>query len=202
MLNNLIVKCIENLYVEYLNKPIAVENLDNYSLVCYRLRHLTQTQKVRFFYALKGRGSNPGIIKQYKIKQLAKGVLMVSQETLEQTIAFLNFWKCIFSTKEVTVDKRTKTGTSAATQAVESSIITYSLKHLTQTDKVKFFYALKGRGNSTGIVKRYKIEQLAKGCLIANDENVKRTLEFLRYWKCPVTQQKILIDERPQKKSR
>ena len=75
--------------------------LDQYEILCYKLTHLTQTQKVRFFYALKGRGTTQGILKQYNISSLSKGVLFVPEKSMAQAREFLGFWKCPFTSKIV-----------------------------------------------------------------------------------------------------
>jgi len=51
----------------------------------YSLTHLAVKDKVRFYYALKGRDGKSGIIKQYNIEQLAKGVLIIDKKTRTTT---------------------------------------------------------------------------------------------------------------------
>jgi len=56
---------------------------------------------------------------------------------------------------------------------IEKALYTYSLKHLKIKDKVRFYYALKGRDGKTGIIKLYSIEQLAKGVLLVSNKSTK-----------------------------
>ncbi|MDO8660396.1 MAG: hypothetical protein Q7K43_00765, partial [Candidatus Woesearchaeota archaeon] len=141
-------------------------------VLSYALKHLAQKDKVRFYYALKGRDGKTGAVKAYSLKQLGKGALCVSQEFLNKTEEFLSFWKCKYA-KEV-CEKSGK----------DPAIITYSLLHLAQKDKVRFYYALKGRDGKTGIIKSCQIKQLAKGVLQVTKKNVSQVIEFLQYWKC------------------
>ena len=45
----------------------------------------------------------------------------------------------------------------------EMVLFTYSTIHLLKKDKIRFYYALKGRDGKSGIVKRDKIDHLASG---------------------------------------
>ncbi|MDP6293300.1 MAG: hypothetical protein QF486_05820 [Candidatus Woesearchaeota archaeon] len=63
-------------------------------------------------------------------------------------------------------------------------IVTYDTKHLVYKDKVRFFYALKGRGGQPGIIKECGIVQLAKTVLLVRPKQEKKVKEFLKEWKC------------------
>ena len=80
-----------------------------------------------------------------------------------------------------------------STRYREMSIFTYSLEHLQKKDKVRFYYALKGRDGKTGIVKAYKIEQLGRAVLLANAKFRKSLHEFLEFWKCRFREKEVLI---------
>ncbi|MAF34925.1 hypothetical protein CMO91_03715 [Candidatus Woesearchaeota archaeon] len=67
---------------------------------------------------------------------------------------------------------------------VPMNIVTYDTKHLVYKDKVRFFYALKGRGNKPGIVEECGIVQLAKTVLLVRPEHEKKVKAFLKEWKC------------------
>ncbi len=152
-------------------------------VLSYALKHLAQKDKVRFYYALKGRDGKTGIIKANNLKQLGKGVLCVSQEFLKNTEEFLSFWKCQYS-KEVCETSKDANGKFIGKIPLQPAIITYSLTHLAQKDKVRFYYALKGRDGKTGIIKTCQIKQLAKGVLQVAPKHVSQVIEFLQYWKC------------------
>ncbi|MDP7182037.1 MAG: hypothetical protein QF486_05825 [Candidatus Woesearchaeota archaeon] len=64
------------------------------------------------------------------------------------------------------------------------NIFTYDTKHLEYKDKVRFFYALKGRGGQPGIIKECNITQLAKTVLLVAPEHEKRVQAFLKEWEC------------------
>ena len=58
-------------------------------------------------------------------------------------------------------------------------IFTYSTEHLPNKDKVRFYYALKGRDGKTGIVKEYKITHLGRTVLMVPADYEKDILEFI-----------------------
>ena len=60
----------------------------------------------------------------------------------------------------------------------EAIIYTYSLIHLPKKDKVRFFYALKGRNGKKGIIERLKIEQLGRCVLLVAVKKESEVDEF------------------------
>jgi hypothetical protein len=74
-------------------------------------------------------------------------------------------------------------------------IFTYSTEHLLKKDKVRFYYALKGRDGKTGIVKRCRIEQLGRTVLLVPEKFASDVDEFLRYWKCEYRQRNVLVEK-------
>jgi len=71
----------------------------------YSTRHLPKKDKVRFYYALKGRDGKSGIVVSLKIEQLGRTVLLVSEKAEKEVEEFLNFWKCNFKKRKVLVEK-------------------------------------------------------------------------------------------------
>ncbi len=71
-----------------------------YILVMYGIEHLVVKDKVRFYYGLKGRDGQSGIVKQYKSKHLARGALLVPLEYQSEVESFLKGWKCSYRMKE------------------------------------------------------------------------------------------------------
>ena len=78
---------------------------------------------------------------------------------------------------------------------VRKVIFTYTTQHLSQTDKVRFYYALKGRDGKSGIIKRLNIEQLGKTVLFVDAKNVEEVHEFLNFWKCDFQQKEVFVHE-------
>jgi hypothetical protein len=74
-------------------------------------------------------------------------------------------------------------------------IFTYSIIHLLKKDKIRFYYALKGRDGKTGIVKEYRIEQLGRAVLLVPVESEKEVAEFLDYWKCRFESRNVLVEK-------
>ncbi len=67
----------------------------------YSTEHLPKKDKVRFYYALKGRDGKTGLVKAAHIEQLGRTVLFVKEKYAQEVDAFLKFWKCKYRTKEV-----------------------------------------------------------------------------------------------------
>lgn len=77
---------------------------------------------------------------------------------------------------------------------VEKVIFTYSTEHLLKKDKVRFYYALKGRDGKTGIVKRCRIEQLGRTVLLVLKKHEKDVDGFLQYWKCAYDKLRVWVE--------
>ncbi len=75
------------------------------------------------------------------------------------------------------------------------AIFSYSIEHLLKKDKIRFYYALKGRDGKSGIVKRCRIEQLGRAVLFVSKEYEKEVKEFLDYWKCKYRIKKVLVEK-------
>lgn len=82
-----------------------------------------------------------------------------------------------------------------ASKYIPKSIFTYSIKHLLKKDKIRFYYALKGRDGKSGVVKDWKIEQLGRAVLLVSIEFEKNVSEFLDYWKCRFESRKVLVEK-------
>jgi len=117
------------------------------------------------------------------IEQISKGVLLVEESHAGKVEEFLRFWKCAYKTKEVSLTE--KEGWK------KKQIFNYKIKHLQVKDKVRFYYALKGRDGKSGIIKDYKIEQLAKGVLLTDIP--QEVEEFLKFWKCDYNKREVFI---------
>lgn len=72
-------------------------------LYVYGTTHLVLKDKVRFYYGLKGRQGDSGLIKSCRIQQLAKTVLLVPPKSVAETEDFLAFWKCKYQKYEVMI---------------------------------------------------------------------------------------------------
>ena len=88
--------------------------------------------------------------------------------------------------------KQTKAGIEGFIPRI---IFTYSTEHLLKKDKVRFYYALKGRDGKTGIVKACRIEQLGRTVLLVPEKFDDEVSEFLNYWKCKWRKRKVLVEK-------
>ena len=73
------------------------------------------------------------------------------------------------------------------------TLFTYHISHLNKSDKVRFYYALKGRDGKSGVLKTYCVEQLTKTVLLVPPEFSTSIKEFLSYWKCSVESHEVLV---------
>ena len=70
-------------------------------LFVYSTKHLSASEKVRFHYALKGRGDKEGIIAQTRSEFFAKSVIIASESKSEAVRRFLARYSCEFVELEV-----------------------------------------------------------------------------------------------------
>lgn len=73
-------------------------------------------------------------------------------------------------------------------------LFTYSLSHLSNSDKIRFYYALKGRDGKSGIVKDYHITQLGRTVLLVPGPFGNDVESFLKLWKCSMTRKQVMIE--------
>lgn len=81
------------------------------------------------------------------------------------------------------------------TEYTSSTIFTYSLEHLAKKDKIRFYYALKGRDGRSGIVQRCRIEQLGRAVLLVPSKYESHVAEFLAFWKCKSHSRRVLVEK-------
>ncbi|MGM5484398.1 MAG: hypothetical protein ACQEP1_00825 [Nanobdellota archaeon] len=72
-------------------------------LVVYDSSGLADKDKVRFYYALKGRDGKSGILDYYNIDFLSKKVLLVPSEFRDEIIDFLSGWKISYSIRDIII---------------------------------------------------------------------------------------------------
>jgi len=73
-------------------------------------------------------------------------------------------------------------------------LFTYNSSSLEYTDKIRFYYALKGRDGKSGILAETKTEFLSKGVLIADVNQESEIITFLMNWNLPFKKKRILIE--------
>ena len=71
----------------------------------YSTKHLSQTDKVRFYYALKGRDGKSGIVKELKLLHLGKAVLITALRYAEEVEQFFKVWNISFSKRNAIISK-------------------------------------------------------------------------------------------------
>ena len=60
-------------------------------------------------------------------------------------------------------------------------LVVYDSSHITSSDKVRFYYALKGRDGNSGILKRYSGEFLSKKVLLFPEKHIDDIKMFLKH---------------------
>lgn len=72
-----------------------------YSLFVYSTAHLSKKDKIRFYYALKGRDGKSGFVAKTRSKHIGRAVLLVPIEFDKDCHDFLSYWKCNFKRRRV-----------------------------------------------------------------------------------------------------
>jgi len=74
-------------------------------------------------------------------------------------------------------------------------IYTYSTVHLLKKDKVRFYYALKGRDGKTGVVKRFKIVHLGRTVLMVEAKYDDDIIQFFKVWNLPYSRREVYASD-------
>lgn len=77
---------------------------------------------------------------------------------------------------------------------LDKFLFTYSLSHLSASDKIRFYYALKGRDGTSGVVKDYHIQQLGRTVLLVPSPFEHDVESFLKLWKCNLMKKRVMIE--------
>lgn len=72
-------------------------------------------------------------------------------------------------------------------------LFSYSIEHLLKKDKIRFYYALKGRDGRSGVAKDYHVDPLGRAVILVPDEFAKNFEEFLKLWECNYDKKEVLI---------
>ena len=73
-------------------------------------------------------------------------------------------------------------------------LFTYSLSHLANSDKIRFYYALKGRDGKSGVIQEYRIQHLGRTVLLVPSPFEQDVESFLKLWKCSYTKRKVMVE--------
>jgi hypothetical protein len=77
------------------------------------------------------------------------------------------------------------------TKLAPKTLFVYSTKHLKGSDKVRFHYALRGRGQQKGILEFTRSEFFDKSVIIASSKSARAMREFLTQWKCQFEEMEV-----------
>ena len=76
---------------------------------------------------------------------------------------------------------------------LESVLFTSSIDHMEQKDKVRFYYALKGRDGKGGMLARPGVIQLGRAVVIVPLALAEEFMEFFKLWSCDFHTKNILL---------
>jgi hypothetical protein len=86
-------------------------------------------------------------------------------------------------------------GTSLVSEKAGSSVLLqYNSSHLKGANKVKFYYALKGRGGSKGILEVTHSEFIGKGVVLSGDKGASELAVFFKKWGCKTEKKEVIVD--------
>jgi len=91
---------------DYKKVKIVNKSKSTHKLFVFDSSNLVGSKKVTFFYQLKGRGNQRGIIKTTDSRYITKSVILVSVQNYFEIVKFLRDWNCDFIIKEVNVNER------------------------------------------------------------------------------------------------
>ncbi len=94
-------------------------------------------------------------------------------------------------TKIRNINSKISTLTNPKTQIM----FTYSTGHFEKKDKIRFYYALKGRDGKSGIARKLKLQHLAPTVFIVKQKHEKDLQEFLDYWKISYQKYNISMEK-------
>ena len=74
-------------------------------------------------------------------------------------------------------------------------LFSYSISHLKYSDKIRFYYALKGRDGKAGILAKPGVQQLAKTVLLIPPSLDSEFQEFFQHWNCKFKRIKVRLED-------
>lgn len=76
------------------------------------------------------------------------------------------------------------------------ALFSYSTSHLSKKDKIRFYYALKGRDGKSGFIARTASQHLGRSVILVPINFEKDAEDLLKYWKCKFEKRKVkLLDD-------
>ena len=73
----------------------------------------------------------------------------------------------------------------------EKVLFTYSTQAFLKKDKIRFYYALKGRDGKSGLVKVTKAEHLGSAVILVDAKHDQEWQDFLNLWKIPFERRRV-----------
>jgi len=98
--------------------------------------------------------------------------------------------------QEISLDKtlNPSTNPSANTNPLVKILFSYKLSNLQYKDKVRFYYALKGRDGKSGIIQKTQATQLAKTVLLVPLKHDQEFQDFFALWNIQFKRIKVRIE--------
>ena len=73
----------------------------------------------------------------------------------------------------------------------EKVLFTYSTQAFLKKDKIRFYYALKGRDGESGLVKETSAEHLGSAVIMVDIQHDQEWQDFFNLWKIPFARRKV-----------
>jgi len=193
----------------------TTRNSGSYKLLIYSYSSsLCDSNEVKFHYALNGRGKKPGLIETTNSVKISRSVILVPVRSAPEIETFFNEWKSPFRKKLITISeedyptlkkflrnfpnsnhalKALSENLSKPSKIAPKTLFVYETKHLKGSEKIKFFYELKGRKdrNKEGILETTHSEFFDRSVVIAPKQTAKAMRDFLTRWKCKFEEMEV-----------
>jgi len=88
----------------------------------------------------------------------------------------------------------TKLESSDYSKWKEKALFTFSTQTFLKKDKIRFYYALKGRDGKSGVVKATKAEHIGSAVIMVDAKYEKEWEDFFNLWKIPFEKRKVLVE--------
>ncbi len=73
----------------------------------------------------------------------------------------------------------------------EKILFTFSTQEFLKKDKIRFYYALKGRDGKSGLVSATKSEHLGSAVILVDAKHDQEWQDFFNLWKIKFTRRKV-----------
>ena len=77
----------------------------------------------------------------------------------------------------------------------DKRLFTYSTQEFLKKDKIRFYYALKGRDGKSGIVKETSADHIGSAVIIVDEKYQDEWESFFKLWNIPYQMKKMRLEQ-------